>query len=158
MTSYYVDNIGSGDELFSDGTNVYRTWASSYNIDLTTIAQEIQYLSPKHVWTKLWLVASSVPSHYLNQCWLIANWALRNKLLWNSNHNTRRSIHENAFSWCHLRPFCPGEEELTGWSTNGIRCKHPCMLLVHDWCWLVIHMDCTWELVGFESLTARLFV
>ena len=37
------------------------------------------------------------PSHYLNQCWLIVNWTLRNKLQWNSSRNTKFFIHENAF-------------------------------------------------------------
>ena len=36
-----------------------------------------------------------VPSHYLNQCWLIVEWILRNKLQWNSNQNTKLFIHEN---------------------------------------------------------------
>ena len=42
------------------------------------------------------LVAYSAPSHYLNQCWVIANWTPRNKLQWNTNQNTKRFIHENA--------------------------------------------------------------
>ena len=43
-----------------------------------------------------WLVAYPAPSHYLNQCWVIDNWTLRNKPQWNSNQNTTLSIHENA--------------------------------------------------------------
>ena len=35
-------------------------------------------------------------SHYLNQHWLVDNWALMNKLQWNFNQNTKWSIHENA--------------------------------------------------------------
>ena len=31
------------------------------------------------------LVAWPAPSHYLNQCWNIVNWTLRNKLQWNFN-------------------------------------------------------------------------
>ena len=34
-------------------------------------------------------------SIYQNQCWLIINWSLCDKLLWNSNPNTRIVIHEN---------------------------------------------------------------
>ena len=48
-------------------------------------------------WFRWWLVAYSVPSHYLNQCWVIVNWTLRNKLQWNFNSNTKLNIHENAF-------------------------------------------------------------
>ena len=50
----------------------------------------------KH-WFRQWLVASSAPSHYLNQCWLIVNWTLRNTPQKNSNQNTKVFIHENAF-------------------------------------------------------------
>ena len=45
---------------------------------------------------QIWLVAWSAPSHYLNQCWNIVNWALRNKLQWNSNLNSNIFIHKNA--------------------------------------------------------------
>ena len=38
-----------------------------------------------------------VPSHYLNQHWLIVNGTLGNKEQWNSNQNTQLSIDENAF-------------------------------------------------------------
>ena len=48
-------------------------------------------------WFRLWFGACSAPSHYLNQCWLIVNWTLRNKLQWNLNQITKLFIHENAF-------------------------------------------------------------
>ena len=44
-----------------------------------------------------WLGACSAPSHYLNQCWNIVNWTLRNKLQWNLNRNSIIFIQENAF-------------------------------------------------------------
>ena len=34
--------------------------------------------------------------HYLNQCWNIVNWTLRNKLQWKFNRNSNIFIHENA--------------------------------------------------------------
>ena len=39
----------------------------------------------------------SVPSYYLNQCWVIVNWSLGNNLQWNFNQNTKLFIHKNAF-------------------------------------------------------------
>ena len=36
-------------------------------------------------WFRSWLVAYSAPSHYLNQCWVIDNWTLRNKPQWHFN-------------------------------------------------------------------------
>ena len=47
-------------------------------------------------WFRYWLVAYLAPSHYLNQCWVIVNWTLTNKVRWNFNQNTRLFIHENA--------------------------------------------------------------
>ena len=47
-------------------------------------------------WFRYWLVAYSAPSHYLNRCWVIINWTLRNKLPWNFNQNTKRFILVNA--------------------------------------------------------------
>ena len=41
-------------------------------------------------WTNL------APSHYLNQCQVIVNWALQNKLHWNFNQNSKLFIHVNA--------------------------------------------------------------
>ena len=37
------------------------------------------------------------PRHYLNQCWNIVNWTLRNKLQWKFNRNSNIFIHKNAF-------------------------------------------------------------
>ena len=39
------------------------------------------------------------PSHYLNQCWFISKWNLRNKLQWNSNKDSNIFIQENAFEF-----------------------------------------------------------
>ena len=58
-----------------------------------------------------------MPSHYLNQCWVIVNWTLRNKLQWNLSEI---KIQNPCFTKIHLklssanwRPFCPGGGELT---------------------------------------------
>ena len=39
------------------------------------------------------------PSHNLNQCWLIVNWKLGNKIQWNFNQNSNIFIQENAFEY-----------------------------------------------------------
>ena len=49
-------------------------------------------------------------SHYLNHRWIIVNWALRNKLQWNLNGNTKFSLKKillkmSSVKW---RTFCPG--------------------------------------------------
>ena len=43
------------------------------------------------------LVAYSVPSHYQNQCSLVENWTLGNRIQSNSNKYTTVSIQENKF-------------------------------------------------------------
>ena len=43
-----------------------------------------------HFHFRKWLVACLAPSHYLNPCWIIVNWTLRNE-------NTKLFIHENTF-------------------------------------------------------------
>ena len=37
------------------------------------------------------------PCHYLNQCWNIIDWTIRNKLQWNFDQNSYIFIQENAF-------------------------------------------------------------
>ena len=51
---------------------------------------------PGQHWFEQWIVAYSVPSHYLNQWWFIVNWTLRNELRWNFNQNIIFFIHKNA--------------------------------------------------------------
>ena len=45
---------------------------------------------------RLWLVAWSVPRHYLKQCWNIDSWTPRNKVQWNFNWNSEIFFQENA--------------------------------------------------------------
>ena len=67
------------------------------------------------------------PSHYLNQCWDIVKWTLRNKLQWNFNQNSNIFIQENAFesvswemaailSWSQcVNSLAPGKFEWNFW-------------------------------------------
>ena len=57
-------------------------------------------------------------SHYLNQCWKIVYWTLRNKLQWNPNRNSYIFIQENAFEKSSRKghPFYLGLNLLTQWS------------------------------------------
>ena len=60
------------------------------------------------------LLAEGAPGYFLNQCWLIAKWALSNKLQWKSNQNTSFSLKKS----CRLqrcRPFSFGLNVLTHW-------------------------------------------
>ena len=50
------------------------------------------------VWKTFWKLFSNLPSHYVNQCWVIIDWALRKKLQWNFNQNSGKCIRK-----CRLR-------------------------------------------------------
>ena len=65
-------------------------WSREMDICITLVTQ------PGHHWFRQWLGTEQAPSHYLNQCWIIVDWALRNKLQWNSKQNTKLLIHKNA--------------------------------------------------------------
>ena len=45
---------------------------------------------------QIWLVAYLAPTHYLNQCLVIVNWAIGSKLQWNCTHNKTLFIYQNA--------------------------------------------------------------
>ena len=68
-----------------------------------------------------------MPSHYLNQCWNIVNWTLRNKLQWNLNRNSYIFNQENAFEnvvWKMVailsRPQCVNDKTCSWeWRISG---------------------------------------
>ena len=63
---------------------------------MNTLYTHLGVNDPDHHWFRLWLVACSAPSHYLNKCWLIVKWTLRKKLKWNFNENVLIFIQENV--------------------------------------------------------------
>ena len=74
-----------------------------------------------HHWFTLWLVACSAPNHYLNQCCIVVNWTLTNKIQSNCVRNSNIFIQENAFEnvfWKMLailsHPQCVKNEALYG--------------------------------------------
>ena len=75
-------------------------WDGSGNGRETTSHQLISPLVPHmRQWIRsalVQIVTFLLPSLYLNQCWVIVNWTLRNKFQWNFNQNTKLFIHENA--------------------------------------------------------------
>ena len=85
---------------WSSGKPRVRTWEGSMELAaplLLTHWGRVMHICV----SKLTLIGSdnawSVPTHYLNQWWNIANWTRRNKLQWNLNPNAYIFIHENAF-------------------------------------------------------------
>ena len=87
MESYWVLRLDSNTELYPTMLCLDTTWA-----DLT------HWGRVTHICVgKLTIIgAVQATSHYLNQCWNIVNWTIRNKLQWNSNRNLNIFIQENA--------------------------------------------------------------
>ena len=52
------------------------------------------------------LVAWAAPTHYLNQCWNIVNWTLRNTLQWNRNSNSHIFVLHFKILSGNWPPFC----------------------------------------------------
>ena len=98
---------------------------------------------------RYWPVAYSAPNHYLNQCWVIVNWALRNKLQWNFNQNTILFIHENASKKYRLRNgghFVQGRWVNSLWRCEATWRQRSCSALVHtiNSLSIVRHQTSTW--------------
>ena len=82
-------------------------------------------------WLRWYPVSCSVQTYYLNQCWLIGNWALRNKILWKFNLKTKLIFQENAFKikkvTCKMPailffPQCVNSL----WRTSDVIFRHKC--------------------------------
>ena len=87
-----------------------------------------------HHWFKIWLVACSAPSHYLNQCWNIVNRTSRNKFQWKLNQNSNIFIQEIAFEnvVCTMASIFSRPQWVKSityadvvLSTFDLRCKYP---------------------------------
>ena len=92
------------------------------------------------------VVSYSAPSHYLNQCWVIVNWTLKNKLPWNFNQNTKLFIHKNASAniFCKLAAILSRGR----WGNNTILVSHHTHPL-QDWsmqCWYLDMNHSLWLL------------
>ena len=91
-----------------------------------------------HHWFRQWLVAWSVPSHYLNQCWSIVNWTLRNKLQSNINQMSCIFIQKSAFDNVRkmaailVRPQCVNTCKITAAGLLRTHC-HVQHLLFTRW-------------------------
>ena len=73
-------------------------WSILYLTHLPLVPHTRFSESDQH-WSRQWLVTiihhHSAPSHYLNQCWVVVKWTVRNKLQWNINQ-TKLFIDKNA--------------------------------------------------------------
>ena len=91
-----------------------------------------------HHWFRYWLVAFSAPSHYLNQCWIIVNLTIGNKLQWNLNRNPYIFIQENEFQnvvWpqCVKLSSLAASEAIEFWSNfDSFRCSQWGKFRQHD--------------------------
>ena len=81
-----------------------------YLVHLPLVSHKCASESGQH-WFRLWLVAFSVPSHYLSQCWNIVNWIPRKNILIEIDIFSFKKIHLKMSSgrWW---PFCLGHSVL----------------------------------------------
>ena len=101
--------------------NVYITTATVY----TEIVIWAKYSLPKSVWNVkcetrpnlIYIIAYTTPRHYVNQCWVIINWTLRDKIQWNFNRNKKLVIHENASEYIVCKMTATLSRE--GWVKYG---------------------------------------
>ena len=83
--------------------NLISLFQGSYSVVVFILLYSKLYLFMYHLRSMLKLTTigsdngMSAPSHYLNQCWNIINWTLRNKLRWYFNWNPYFFIQENTF-------------------------------------------------------------
>ena len=140
-------------------TNMYK-WFKYYNgLKLSTdiFARPLTHLPlVPHIcvselgqhWFRWWLVSYSAPIHYLNQCWVIANWTIRNKFKWNFNQNTKLFIHKNVSEdiICKMAAILSRGDEpmLVVWML--IYCKYITLVAVtcrfrFNFRWLIIHQS-----------------
>ena len=73
-----------------------------------TLSDAYMRPSTSHHWFRYWLVAWPAPSHYLNQCWIIVNRNLSDRLQGNHKQNSYIFITENAFenAVCEMAAIC----------------------------------------------------
>ena len=86
------------------------------------------------------LVAWTEPSHYLNQCWNIVNWTLRNKLHWNFNRNSNIFVQEKWTWKCLLRNgvhfvWASMRETICG-NIDDQRASHIIYIYIHIWIYM----------------------
>ena len=111
-------------------------------------------------WFRQWLVAWPAPSHYLNQCWNIVNWTLRNKFQWNLKQNSYIFIQENALEnvvWKIAAilslPQCVNPGGLICFSKRG-SCKNPIALYFKD----PISEPLSWFLTSVQTTQVHLSI
>ena len=99
-------------------------WKTTVTLWSRLVKCALNSLRPRDAYMRHWTGSSLVqimacrlwaPSHYLNQCWNIANWTFKNKLQWNFN----REIQTFSCKKLHLKMspakwhlFCLSPNEL----------------------------------------------
>ena len=66
-----------------------------------------------------------LPSHYLNQCWVIIDWTLRNKLQWKCNQFSKLFIDENSSEniVCEMAAIWSTGRWVNLWILSHNRCR-----------------------------------
>ena len=73
-----------------------------------------------HVPSQCWVMTGnvySVPSLYLNKCWNVFNWTVRNKLQWHGNQ-TMKTFIQNSFEISPVKCSSPPGSNSWSWYIN----------------------------------------
>ena len=79
-----------------------------------------------------------MPSHYLNQCWDIVNWTLRNMLQWNLNRNSNMFIEEYAFENIIWKMAVILSQCVKWWLVEYSVLNH----VLNQWCFFIDKLPC----------------
>ena len=114
-------------------------WLSWFGVNSLRLSDLYMCQETNHHWFRQWLVAWSAPSHYLNQCWNIVNWTLRNT----NFSEILIAIHMFSFKKLHLkmssgkwRPFCLSlnvSTYINSWKFSGV---YSALWSLMPWCWI----------------------
>ena len=109
----------------------HQNWLVKYSINLPHLPLEPHTCvseSSQH-WFRYWLVAYSAPSHYLNQCWVIVNWTLREQSSVKLQPKCKLFIDENASENIVCEKAAILSREIwANWTSNNLR-NVPCVMI-----------------------------
>ena len=115
---YFKAGVYQGDMPLCDSDHMrlcaymrhHGLWEAHESLHVTSLTSGDAYMSQwsGSLLVRQWLDTRTARSLYFNQCWLIVNWNLAYKLVWNFNYKMAtisQTIVTNTFSWTNSFVF-----------------------------------------------------
>ena len=104
-------------------------------------------------WFRLWLVACSAPSHYLNRCWHIVDWTFGSKFQWNFYQHLNIFIQENAFEdvVCEITDIFSWPRCVKSLELCGVMMQHCLEGLIQHWLGNGLMLDSTKLFISWNN-------